>query len=59
MVSFIRNVDIDLPPAELYRLARVVLQVRPDRVQICVIGGTRATWAQPASCTPTSGRPAQ
>ncbi len=41
LVSFMRNVHVDLPPAELYRLARVVLQVDPQRVQICPVrGGT-------------------
>ncbi len=41
MVSFLKNVDVDLPPAELYRLARAVLQVESDKVQICPVrGGT-------------------
>jgi len=40
LVSFLRNVDITLPPDELYRLARAVLQVRPERVQICQVDGT-------------------
>lgn len=40
LVSFLDNVDVDLPPAELYRLARAVLEVEPDRVQICVVRGS-------------------
>jgi hypothetical protein len=32
-------VDVDLPPGELYRLARAVLEVEPDRVKICVVRG--------------------
>ncbi len=41
MVSFLKNVDVDLPPAELYRLARAVLEVDASKVQICPVrGGT-------------------
>jgi hypothetical protein len=39
-VSFLHHTDVDLPPAELYRLARAVLQVQPDRVQICTVRGS-------------------
>lgn len=40
LVSFLRNVDVDLPPAELYRLARAVLQVQPQQVQLCPVRGS-------------------
>ncbi len=41
LVSFLKNVDVDLPPAELYRLARAVLEVDPGKIQICPVrGGT-------------------
>ena len=41
MVSFLKNVDVDLPPGELYRLARAVLEVDASKVQICPVrGGT-------------------
>ena len=41
MVSFLKNVDVDLPPGELYRLARAVLEVDASKVQICQVrGGT-------------------
>lgn len=40
LVSFLRNVDVDLPPGELYRLARAVVQVQPQRVRICPVRGS-------------------
>ncbi len=39
VASFLANTDIDLPPAELYRLARAVLQVQPSKVTRCVVPG--------------------
>ena len=57
MVSFLKNVDVDLPPVELYRLARAVLQVEVQQ------GGklhrareAPATQVRPASSSPTSHR---
>ena len=40
LVSFLHHTDVDLPPAELYRLARAVLQVQPDKVQMCAVRGS-------------------
>lgn len=40
LVSFLKNVDVDLPPSELYRLARAALEVRADKVQICPVRGS-------------------
>jgi LCP family protein required for cell wall assembly len=41
MYSFMRNVETDLSPAELYRLGRAVLQAKPGLVRQCVVpGGT-------------------
>lgn len=40
LVSFLDNVDVDIPPVELYRLARAVLEIESDRVQICTVRGT-------------------
>lgn len=34
-----RYTDTDLGPVELYRLGRTVLQIDPDRVQVCVVPG--------------------
>ena len=39
LVSFLKNTDVDLPPAELYRLARAVLEIEPQQVQLCPVGG--------------------
>ncbi len=39
VASFLTNTDIDLPPAELYRLAHAVLNVRPSKVTRCVVPG--------------------
>ena len=40
LVSFVTNTYVDLPPDELYRLARAVLQVDPGKVTSCVVGGS-------------------
>jgi polyisoprenyl-teichoic acid--peptidoglycan teichoic acid transferase len=41
MYSFMRNVETDLSPAQLYRLGRAVLQTQPGLVRQCVVpGGT-------------------
>jgi LCP family protein required for cell wall assembly len=41
MYSFMRNVETDLSPAELYRLGRAVLLAKPGLVRQCVVpGGT-------------------
>lgn len=41
MYSFMRNVETDLSPAQLYRLGRAVLQAKPGLVRQCVVpGGT-------------------
>ncbi len=41
LTSFLANTDVDLPPTELYRLARGVLQIEPAAVRACVLrGGT-------------------
>lgn len=38
--SFLRNVDTNVPPGELYRLGRAVLAVNPAHVRACVLSGT-------------------
>jgi LCP family protein required for cell wall assembly len=41
LYSFMRNVETDLSPAQLYRLGRAVLQAKPSLVRQCVVpGGT-------------------
>jgi len=40
LVSFVDNTFVDLPPAELYRLARAVLEVEPAKVKVCVLDGS-------------------
>ncbi|WP_238993531.1 LCP family protein [Nocardioides caldifontis] len=43
VLSVLRNTNTDLSPVELYRLARAVTKVRPDRLRGCVIGGSFGT----------------
>jgi len=40
LVSFLANTYVDLPPDELYRLARAVLGIDPTKVTSCVVGGS-------------------
>jgi len=40
LASFVDNTFVDVPPAELYRLARAVLEVEPTAVSVCVLRGT-------------------
>ncbi|QZY30176.1 LCP family protein [Nocardioides coralli] len=40
VVSVMRNMDTNLGPAELFRLAHVVAQVDPRRIRTCVVGGS-------------------
>ncbi len=42
------NTRTDLNPVQLYRLARTVLEVNPDKVRTCVVNGS-VGWAGPAS----------
>jgi len=43
LVSFLANTYVDLPPDELYRLARAVLGIDPSKVTSCVVGGSTGT----------------
>lgn len=39
----LRNLETDLPPAELYRLAHAAVSIRPGRLQGCVLDGSYGT----------------
>ncbi|MDP3891177.1 LCP family protein [Nocardioides sp.] len=39
VLSAVRNLDTNLPPAELFRLAQAVAQVKPNKVTACVVPG--------------------
>jgi len=39
----LRNLETDLPPAELYRLAHAAVNVRPERLGGCVLDGSYGT----------------
>jgi polyisoprenyl-teichoic acid--peptidoglycan teichoic acid transferase len=43
ILSVLRNTNTDLSPTELYRLARSVVGIRPNRLRGCVIGGSFGT----------------
>ncbi len=40
VMSVMRNMDTNLAPAELYRLAQVVVQVDPRKIRSCVVRGS-------------------
>ena len=40
LLAAVRNMDTNLRPAELFRLAQAVTAVRPGKLRGCVIGGT-------------------
>lgn len=56
VASFLANTDIDLPAAELYRLARAVLQVQPARVSRCVLPGRAGTAGAASVVFPDIGK---
>jgi len=39
VMTVLQHLATDLPPAELFRLAQAVAQVRPDRISTCVVPG--------------------
>lgn len=39
VLAVLRNTDAQIPPAEMFRIAQAVTQVRPDRVTGCVVPG--------------------
>ncbi|MCL8024798.1 LCP family protein [Nocardioides bruguierae] len=43
VLSVLRNTRANAAPAELFRLAQAVAQVRPGRISTCVLGGSFAT----------------
>ena len=40
VLSVVHNLDTNLPPAELYRIAQAVAQVQPGKVTSCVLSGS-------------------
>lgn len=40
VLSVIRNLDTNVPPAELFRLAQAVAQVKPNKLTACVVQGS-------------------